>query len=606
MLLMDEVSQIREKIDLPSLISEYITLKKMGRNFKATCPFHSEKTPSFVVSPERQIWHCFGCAKGGDVFSFLMEYEKLEFVEALRILAKKTGVQLRESGFDKGISSKKEKIYTLNKTALDFYHFVLTKHKAGKVALSYLEDKRKIDPRLIETFMIGFSSKDGTSLSNYLINKKKFKEEDLIEAGLAFYPPRSSGQRGVVDFFRGRIMFPLLDHRGNVVGFSGRTIDESSTGGFSGKYINTRDTIVYHKGEMFFGLDTAKEEIKKLDKVTVVEGEFDVISSFSIGIKNVVAVKGTALTDNQASLIKRFTDNVCLCFDQDEAGFQATQRSLPVLEKKGLNITVCVLENGKDADEAIKNDPLSFKKAIKNDVVIYDYLLSRMLSAYNKNTVDGKRKISSEFLPIISRIENEIIKEHYLKKLSAELDTSLDALVKEMERIEKKEIIKENVISVKKEKRTRREVLEEYLISLIIQHENPKVVLEKAKSILLDYEFEIASYRKIVDCLLSYFKKSAVFNSRDFLETLPKELSPSFDTCFLYPLPKFLDAKHFEKEAEKVAAELRALLLKDKIKEISSSLKTGEKEEDVQKIEVLEKELSSIIHLLSNGSLVVK
>ena len=598
---MDEVAQVREKIDLPSLISEYLILKKMGRNFKAPCPFHSEKTPSFVVSPERQIWHCFGCNKGGDAFSFLMEYEKLEFVEALRILAKKVGVQLRESGFDRGISSKKEKIYSLNKTAMDFYHFVLTKHKAGKEALTYLEEKRKIDLRLMETFMIGFSPKDGTSLSNYLINKKKFKKEDLIDAGLAF----ASGFK-VLDFFRGRIMFPLLDHRGNVVGFSGRAIDDIPTGGFSGKYINTRDTVVYHKGEMFFGLDSAKEAIKKLDKVVVVEGEFDVISAFSIDVKNVVAIKGTALTDNQASLIKRFTDNVCLCFDQDEAGFQATQRSLPVLEKKGLNVTVCVLENGKDADEVIKKDPLSFKKAVKNDIVIYDYLLSKALSSYNKNTADGKRKISSDILPIISRIENEIIKEHYLKKLSSELDTSLESLTREIERIEKKEIVKENVVSVRKEKKTRREVLEEYLMSLIVQNEDSKGILEKAKNILSDYKFETIAFRKIIDQMLHYFKDHPVFKSKYFIENLPKELSSAFDTCFLYPLPKFADKLHCEQEAEKVAAELRALFLKDKIKEISASLKTGEKEDNAKKIEDLEKELSSIIHLLSNRGLVVK
>ncbi len=602
---MDEVSQIRERIDLVSFISEYVSLKKMGRNFKAICPFHQEKTPSFIVSPERQIWHCFGCSKGGDVFTFLMEYEKLEFVEALRLLAKRVGVALRQSGFEKGLSSKKEKIYTLNKAAMDFYHFVLTKHKAGKLALSYLTDVRKIDKRLIETFMIGFSPKGGTSLSNYLINKKKFKKEDLIEAGLAFQrgPLTSSGQASVVDFFRNRVMFPLLDHRGNVVGFSGRVTDNSSqASGFSGKYINTRDTIVYHKGEMFFGLDAAKEEIKKMDKAIIVEGEFDVVSSYGEGIKNAVAVKGTALTDKQASLISRFTNNICLCFDQDEAGLMATKRSLPSLEKKGLNTTVLVIKNGKDADEAIKNDPLSFKRSVKNDIVVYDYLLSNTLSTYNKNTIDGKRKISSDFLPIISRIENEIIKEHYLKKLSAELDTSLDALVKEMERQKKKETAKENIVSISKERRTRREVLEEYLMSLIIQHENPKLALETAINKLSDYEFETASYEKIVTYLLNYFKKNTVFNNSDFSETLPKELSTSFDTCFLYPLPKFLDTKHSEREIVKVASELRALFLKDKIKEISSNLKTGEKEEDIKKIKVLEKELTFVINLLSESS----
>ncbi len=452
---MDEVAQIRERIDLVSFISEYIPLKKMGRNFKAVCPFHNEKTPSFVVSPERQIWHCFGgCSKGGDVYEFLMEYENLEFVEALRMLAKRTGIQLRESNFQAGTSSKKEAIYKLNRIALDFYHFVLTKHEAGKKALSYLTENRKLDARLIETFMIGFSPKEGISLSNYLINKKKYKKEDLVEAGLAFYrgPSASSGQTGVFDFFRNRVMFPLFDHRGNVVGFSGRAIEEPYSGG---KYINTRETIVYHKGSIFFGLNTAKEEIKKLDKAVIVEGELDVISCFSVGIKNVVAVKGTALTENQVTLMARFTNNICLCFDKDDAGYEATKRSLSSLEKKGMNITTCIFENGKDTDESIKNDPIAFKKSMKKDIPVYDFIFSKTFSSFEKDKVYGKRKIASELLPIFTRISNEIVKEHYLKKLSLELGVSLEALAKEIEKIEKKEIVREDIFVSKKDKRSR-------------------------------------------------------------------------------------------------------------------------------------------------------
>jgi DNA primase len=590
---MDEVSQIRERVDIVSFISEYVALKKMGRNFKANCPFHNEKTPSFVVSPERQIWHCFGgCNKGGDVYTFLMEYEKLEFVEALRILAKRTGIQLRESNFDAGTSSKKEIIYKLNKIALEFYHYVLTKHDAGKKALSYLTRERKLDEKLIETFLLGFSPKEGTSLSNYLINKKKFKKEDLVEAGLAFY----AGSR-VMDFFRNRVMFPLFDHRGNVVGFSGRAIEEPYNGG---KYINTRETLVYHKGSMFFGLNAAKEEIKKLDKVIIVEGELDAISCFSIGVKNVVAVKGTALTENQVALINRFTNNVCLCFDKDEAGYEATKRSLISLEKKGINITTCLFENAKDADEAIKNDSLAFKKSIKKDIPVYDYIFSRTFSSMEKDRVYGKRKIASELLPIFAKISNEIVKEHYLKKLSGELDVSLDALAKEIEKIEKKEVVKDDAPIVKKDKRSRVEVLEDYLMSLIVQHDNPKLILQKCSEILKDYKFEIDSYQKIMDHLSDFAKNTSKFNSKDFLNSLPQELISSFDGAYLFPIPKLEDVK-YEEEVRKVTVELRALFLKNKINKISDSLKKGEKDEDLVKIGDLEKELSSTIGLLGKA-----
>lgn len=591
---MDEVSQIREKMDLVSFISEFIPLKKMGRNFKAVCPFHNEKTPSFVVSPERQIWHCFGgCNKGGDVYTFLMEYENLEFVEALRILAKRTGVQLRESSFEVGVSSKKEVIYKLNKAALDFYHYVLTKHDAGKKALAYLTENRKLDFRLIETFMLGFSPKEGTSLSNYLINKKKYKKEDLVEAGLAFY---AGG--GVMDFFRNRVMFPLFDHRENVVGFSGRAIEEPYNGG---KYINTRETIVYHKGSMFFGLNTAKEEIKKMDKAIILEGELDVISCFSAGIKNAVAVKGTALTENQVALINRFTNNICLCFDKDDAGYEATKRSLPSLEKKGINITTCNFDYAKDADEAIKTDPIAFKQAIKKDIPVYDFIYSKTFSLLEKDRVYGKRKISEELLPIFTKISNEIVKEHYLKKLSRELDVSLDALAKEVEKIEKKEVVKENVFVKTKDKRSRAEVLEDYLMSLIVQCENPKSILEKCSAILKDYKFAVDSYQKIIDQFFVFFKNNNSFSSQDFSKILPQELMGAFDASYLFPLPKLDDGSKYEEEVGKVATELRALFLKNKIKEISTNLERGEKDEDLKKVEGLEKELASTIGLLGKS-----
>lgn len=590
---MDDVARVREKIDIVGLISEYIPLKKMGRNFKALCPFHTEKTPSFVVSSERQIWHCFGgCAKGGDCFTFLMEYENLEFVEALRILAKKAGIELRTSSFQTGLSSKKEKIYILNRLTNEFYHFVLIKHSAGGKALSYLFENRRLNAELINTFMLGFSPKSGVALSNYLMKKKGYKREDLIEAGLA----SGSGQAGVVDFFRERLMFPLSDHRNNIVGFSGRAIDSEFVGG---KYINTRDTIAYHKGSMFFGLNIAKDEIKKKDNCIIAEGEFDVITMFKEGIKNVVAVKGTALTDDQARLLSRFTKNVSLCFDQDSAGYEATKRSLEILEKKGFNITIILFKNGKDADEAIKNDPISFKKAVKENVGIYDYLFARLMSLHNKNTIDGKKKIADELLPTISRIENEIVKEHYLKKLSIELDTSYESLIKQLERIEKKEIIGQNVSYVKVDKTSRKGVLEEYLLALIVQHDDVKTVLDRVIKTLKDYTFEMPSYKKILDYLATYCKERNTFDSKKLLKSLPSELVKTFDTCFLFPMPRFLNNNAYEKEVEKVARELRMIFLKNKIKIIALNLKNEEKEKHSKQIQALEREVSMLIHLLS-------
>ncbi len=595
---MDQVAQVREKIDLVSLIQEYIPLKKAGRNFKAACPFHNEKTPSFVISPERQIWHCFGCQKGGDCFTFLMEYEKLEFPEALRTLAKKAGVELKESFFQTGLSSKKDKIYSLNRLALDFYHYVLTSHNAGKKALSYLENTRKIDKKLMETFSLGFSPKEGNALSNFLVTKKKYQKGDLIEAGISFE------YRGeLLDFFRNRVMFPLFDHRNNIVGFSGRVLEASAEGG---KYINTRETLVYHKGGMFFGLNTAKEEIKKLDKVIVTEGEFDVISMFSQGYKNAIAIKGTALTEDQANLLSRFTKNIALCLDQDVAGSQATKRSFLVLEEKGFATTVVLTPNGKDPDEAIKNDPVAFKKALKSDISIYDYFFNNAFSSFDKETTSGTRKITEELLPILMQIGNEVIKEHFLKKLAKELNTSYESLLREIEKIEKKEIAKDEIILPTKDKRDRTEILEEYLLALIIQSENSAKIFEYAKESLKDYKFRTSSIEKIIGFLDSYFKTHQQFNIKQFLSLLPQELLKTFDICFLLPMPKLLEEKKYQDEAKKAAKELRSLFLKDKIKFLSQDLKNKEKDKKPEEIKKLEEELSELIHLLSTSSSVVQ
>jgi DNA primase len=567
---MDQASQVREKIDIVSLISEYIPLKKMGRNFTTVCPFHSENSPSFVVSPERQIWHCFGCGKGGDAYTFLMEYENLEFIEALRILAKKTGVELKTTAGSFS-NSKKESIFSLNKIASEYYNYVLTKHKAGERALKYLLEKRGINEKLIKTFNIGFSPSGGDDLSNYLINKKKYRGVDLVDAGLSI----QKGNR-TIDFFRGRIMFPLIDHRGNIVGFSGRNISDSD---FGPKYINTRDTLTYHKGSMFFGLDQAKEEIKKEGFSIVVEGEFDVISAFKEGVGNVVALKGTALTENQALLLSRFAPKVALCFDQDSAGMNALVRSLPTLEKRGLLISVINLEN-KDPDEALRNNPIEFKKAVKDQVEVYDFLIQKLTSENDVNTATGKKKITDELLPLISSISNEIIKEHYLKKLSETIDISYDSIIKQIDK--KDEAIEEGKV-FRSNKQNRREVLEEYLLALILQGTDPKELMIKSRDILTQYKFELPAIGKIFAEIISVINAKE-FDIKAVSNNISKELLPVFDKCFLMPLPKFEDSIKYEEEVIRVSKDIRIIYPKDRIKEISRNLKDNDNEEQIENL----------------------
>lgn len=555
---MDQVSEIREKIDLPSLISEYIPLKKAGSNFKTNCPFHQEKTPSFVVSPERQIWHCFGCGKGGDAFSFVMEYEKMDFPEALRVLAKKTGVKLKESGFQKGAFSEKEKIYKINSQAAKFYNFILTKHKIGKDALNYLIKKRELNPKLVDYYSLGFSPHDD-SLSKYLIGKKGYKKEDLVAAGLSYV---RNGK--VVDFFKGRVIFPLTDHRGNIVGFSGRSLADDA----QSKYINTKETLAYHKGSLFFGFDSALDEIKKKQNAIIVEGEFDALSAFKNGIKNVVAIKGTALTENQANLLSRFTKKVTLCLDQDEAGFEATKRSLPFLEKSGMTIDILTLAE-KDPDEVLRKNPAAFKKALVKARGIYDFLIEKTLGK-GKESAEEKKAIALELLPIFSQIDNEVVKEHYLRSLANSLNTSFESLLKEIEKI-KSSKEKDEVSFITKNKKPRREILEEFYLSVFLQNENPKKFFDEEKDFLGSYKFDTDAINRIFKYAKEYFAKVQKFDIKKFSSKIPAELLPMVDLCFLFPIPKFESEEIKIRYMSKLKEELMFNQVKsEKISQIAS------------------------------------
>lgn len=581
---MDEVAQIREKVDIVSFIQEFIPLKKAGRNFKANCPFHTEKTPSFMVNPERQIWHCFGCSKGGDVYSFLMEYERLEFPEALRMLAKRTGITLPQRPSQIAQSSKKEKIYQLNNLAREYYHYVLTRHNAGKKARDYL-DERGVTSKIIKTFMLGFAPGTGNAITKYLIDKKLFVPQDLIEAGLA----AEYGGR-IRDFFRGRLIFPLVDHRDNVVGFSGRLLDKNAT---AYKYINTRDTPAYHKGDMVYGLNITKDAIRKANKVIICEGEFDVISCFHNGIANVVGVKGTALTENQVNLLSRYATKIAFCFDGDKAGQEAIRRSLLVVEKKGITPSVIEIPGCKDPDEALRVDPGAFKKAVREDQGVYDYLLAKVSHSADPATAEGKKQISDELLPLLTGIKNEIIKEHYLRKTANLLDTSYESIVKEAERL----IVKGHKAEVKtilKIKRPKEEIMEEYLLSLIIQNEDTEEAVKIVIASLRDYLPKDRACQKIFHQLLDDFTRESFFDRKKFINSLPAELATIRDTALLYPLPHFEDRRKFISEVEKVAGNLRISYVNQKMKQLAQEIKLKEAEGPEKEVEELKKKYSSL------------
>lgn len=562
---MDDVEKIKQKLDIVDVINDYIPLKKSGRNFKTPCPFHSEKTPSFTVSSERQIWHCFGCSLGGDVFKFLMEYENIDFSESLKILALKAGITLQKPVFKNEAEKKKDLIYTLNNLASQFYNFLLTKHPAGKQALEYVTVKRKVSIELANTFMLGFAP-DGSTLSQFLINKKKFQEQDLLLAGLAF----KSGS-SIYDFFRNRLVFPIYDSRGNVIAFSGRALNESS----GPKYVNTKETPVYVKGDSLYGINFAKDEIKKEKKAIIVEGEFDVISAFKEGIGNIVAVKGTALTLNQIKLLKRYAPKLVFCFDTDPAGTEAQKRSIEMIEKEGVQATVIIPPEAKDPDEILNENPLAFKKAVKNDINIYDFIIDSAIGGNDKKSAEGKAKILEKTLPILSAIENEVVKEHYLKKLAGLLDTSFESVLKQSDKIKlpprqqaQKQIKKEG---------SREEMVETYLLSLVLQGKKIEESLSKINEIMGEIIFSVPSIGKIFEHLNSYAGREKIVSLEFFAKTLPSELVNTFDFAYLSPITEFTSQEQYSHEIEKTTKMAKLLSVKRELKEIEEKIRDFEK-----------------------------
>lgn len=413
---MDSISEIKSKLNIVDLIGTYTPLKQSGKNHKGLCPFHSEKTPSFMVSEDLQRYRCFGCGKSGDVFNFIMDVEGVDFPEALKVLAEKTGVKLdlKSDAFNKKDKDATSKIYEINEIASKFYQHLLNKHEFGEVGRAYIK-KREVSSKIVKDFGIGYAPNSWDSLSRYLISKK-FTAEEIIHSGLGKYRKSS---KNTYDIFRGRLMFPLRDNMGRITGFSGRALFEDQ----DPKYINTAETEVFHKERFLFGLDLAKNAIRKNNLAIIVEGEFDMISPYQSGYENIVASKGTALTMGQVNLLKRYAQTIVLIFDNDVAGADASIRGIDIIKDCGLDIKIAVMPQGiKDPDELIKKDKNLFADVVKNALPLWDYYFSYASSKYNLSNIFEKKKASQFLINIIKEIEDEVVRSTYIKKFSVLFD----------------------------------------------------------------------------------------------------------------------------------------------------------------------------------------
>ncbi|MDD5527627.1 MAG: DNA primase [Patescibacteria group bacterium] len=415
--------EIKSRLDIVDVIREYVpNLKAVGVNFSALSPFKREKTPSFIVSPEKQIWHCFSTDKGGDVFSFIMEMEGVTFVEALRILAPKAGVQLKRENPE--ITSKRNRLLDIMETAAIFYHKIFLESPAAQGARDYIYQKRGLTEATVMDWQIGYSMDSWDDLLNVL-KKKGYTELEVNAAGLAI---KKEGRNSFYNRFRSRIMFPINDINGNTVAFTARVTPERESIEQMGKYINSPETALYSKSRVVFGLDKAKMEIKSQGYAIVVEGQMDCISCHQAGFKNVVASSGTAFTGEQLKLLKRYSDNLKLSFDMDSAGQLAADRGIREAFAAEMNIKVITLPEGKDPDELIRKDVEAWKKAVAGAKHVMQYYFDKVFAAYNIEESEGKREAARRILPIIARLPDRIEQDHWLKRLAEKLQVNETAL----------------------------------------------------------------------------------------------------------------------------------------------------------------------------------
>ena len=422
------IDEVRSKNDIVDVISQYVVLKRSGRNFFGLCPFHKEKSPSFSVSPDKQIFHCFGCGVGGNVFHFVSKIENINFRETVEMLAEKAGVQLPtlENDADNQTLALKKKVYEINQIAAEFYHQNLYDTTKAKPAQEYVK-KRKLDNKTLKNFLIGYAGNYNELYQ--LLKQKGYTEEEILASSLVKKMPDGK----YVDAFRRRLMFPIQDVRNRVIAFGGRVLDDSKP-----KYINSPENIVYSKGRHLFGLNVAKRAEAKMKKIIIVEGYMDAISLHQRGIHNAVASLGTALTEAQGHLLRNNSEQVIIGYDADGAGQAATMRGLEILQSMGCDIRILQIEGAKDPDEfVVKYGPERFQKQVDKAISLVEYKVKVLCNALNIEQTNDKIKFLKEIAKVLSQIDNEIEREVYADKIAKEYQISKEAIYAEIEKLKR-------------------------------------------------------------------------------------------------------------------------------------------------------------------------
>ncbi|MBN1915733.1 DNA primase [Candidatus Dojkabacteria bacterium] len=582
-----QIDEIKEKLNIVDVIQAYIpNLKKSGSNFFTLCPFHNEKTPSFSINPDLGIYKCFGCGEAGDVITFIEKIEGVDFPEAVEIAAEKAGIRIKKvfSKADKEKQGIRKRIIEANELSVRFFGHALLKHRAGKKAREYVK-ARKIETREIENFRIGYAPESFNSLMDFLL-KKKFSEKELVSFGLLV-----SKNGRIYDKFRGRLMFPIFNTKGEVAGFSGRIIDKDALGP---KYLNSPETIMFNKSSLVYGLFQSREAIRKENFVIISEGQIDVLSSHKEGVGNIVAPLGTSLTEIQLKALKRYCDSIYFSFDTDLAGEKALLRSVEVAQKTGFEVKAINLGKFTDADELIRQYPGQWPIVVQKAEPVIEHMVRRLSKRINLGEAKGKAEFAKIILPMIDSLTDRIQQSHYIKKISVIIDTDEEVLREELDRFrvktEKKEREEEQegAIFLKRSESLSRE---EYLAALVLQNAD---YFKELNNNLTDIN-EIIKNTNIVN-ILTLFREAK--NLKILSNKLGKNEKSLFEKLILMPISIFNDEDEIKNEFAGIVKNLRMIHIREEINAIKKKINEidakGEDTENlVRELDALSKKLKS-------------
>lgn len=574
------LEDILSRVDIVEIISSYIPLKRAGRNFRALCPFHHEKTPSFMVSPDRQIYHCFGCSAGGNAFKFLMQYERMEFPEAVEALAKKAGVTLPKAQMqDAKAASLITQLYNINELAASFFLTVL--NSASNSGVKNYLIKRGIKDETIKKFKLGFAPDSWDALISHL-RQKNIILSLLEKAGLIL--SKESG--GYYDRFRNRIIFPIFDIKSRVAGFGARVLDNSLP-----KYVNSPETPIYTKGKNLYGLNFSKDAIRESDSVVVVEGYLDLIIPYQEGLHNIVASQGTALTSEQARLLKRYTHNVVMVYDPDAAGEMATLRSLDIFIEEGMDVKVVSLSEGLDPDLFVRKEGIgSFKKKIEQPQNLIDYKLKTLKTRYNIKEPEGKARIAAEVLTTVKKFKNEILRAEYIKKVAEELKVEEQGLLAELKKIKDANYYPDVNQTLKKQTQGINPT-EKLLIRLMLEE---TAIIEKIRGTLTPADFEDERACRIVSIMFELVRQGRSIKPNHLINYLEDEELISEVICESELLPQ-MPEENKENIIEDCIRRIKSKNLRLKKQNLHEQIKQAQAQGDQARLQKLLEEFHCLI-----------